>query len=420
MLVQVNQNWFDKIEAYTNLVRQSAEIFFQELDRTVDPIIADREGILAQFHPKLLFLWRVHFEASKASESIERAISLAQGGTIQAAQVHSLMDELSLRQRKLFEILLNLILIAQHPNGNYFRHFNLKHQLKELNRQKQNAQRFYGFTSPNLNLRITQVQGRISTTESDPSFTIANCLYLDGSGNFKTTEQMLFDSLTFAEEFEKAALGFSYQEVFGAVSKDVHFSEGAHGLSQANEQKIYNSIETILSLSVCVINRVTQLYRIDGDNVPSVNSSLEAIFLDYIPNTAFAALAGTAVVGDKVLVWDEPFNRYGEVTNAITSSSTGYVGYELNTMSGTATVTEIVPSTRMSVIVPLGKELELITDAINRQIVEQSLLDGHSINEQIVIIFASPNGGNDLFFEAIEKYNLESSLFAGSAMPSAG
>lgn len=412
LLITVNQSWFDTMRNYAGFVQSSAQDYLQLVDDYVDPKIADREGILAQFAPMLLFLWRLHFELTKASQTTLAAVDLLASGSTQPIDFDRMVDELSLRQRKLLESLLAVILLAQHPEPVYFKHFNLKHQLKELNRQAQNLQSFYGRPSPAIAQRITNTQGQITDTETDPGFAIANCSYLNQAGDFKTTEQMFFDSLQFSSEFEKAATGFSYQAVFGRVSKDVHFSEGTHRIAKPDEQRVAAAIEQLQALGLCIILRVNSMHQAIGTNIAGANAQIETLFRNHIPHAAAAALAGSAATGDLVLVIEDPINRVGEIAGVVTSNRTNYVAYEVNILFGANLGVELIPSTQLSVLVPHARKAGFVQNALNSGTVDQSMIAGQSVNEQIMTIFAAGQRGNEAFIQALEENNLEASLFA--------
>ncbi len=89
----------------------SAESYLQLIDEFVDPNIADREGMLAQFAPLLLFLWRLHFELIKASQTVLATLHLLHSDSIESFDFDRMVDELSLRQRKLLESLLMTIFL---------------------------------------------------------------------------------------------------------------------------------------------------------------------------------------------------------------------------------------------------------------------------------------------------------------------
>jgi len=416
MFITVDDLWFTKIRTYAGLVSASADQFFGHVDSVIPPTIGDREGILSQFHPMLLLLWRIHFELDKATQCINDVLANLKDASGQPSRLDCMVDELALRQRKLLEALLNLILLSHHADAEHFRHLNLKHQQKELNRQAQNLQMFYGTTSQQLNARIGSVQSRIAAVESAPGFSTASCQYLNAGGAFKSTEQMLVDSIAIASEFEKAALGFSYQGIFGLASKDIHFGDGSHRIAQAEEQKLTSGLEKLLSLAICNILRINSLYVATNGSVTGANSTIETLFRAHVPHAALSALVGNASPGDIVLVLDEPFNRVGEITRTITSATTGYIAYELKILFGAVANSEVVPSTQIVLLVPRSETAAFVQKAIDQKIVDESVISGDPVDQQIMYIFSTP-GGNDAFFAAISHHNLDSSMFANASLP---
>jgi hypothetical protein len=400
------------MRSYADLLRLSAEDYLQIVDEFADPQIADREGILAQFAPMLLFLWRLHFELTKASHTISSSVRLIESGSTQSVEFDRMVDELSLRQRKLLESLLAITCLSQNPRAVYFRHFNLKHQLKELNRQAQNLQLFYGRPSAAMTQRITNTERRITDTEAEAGFAITNCKYLNQAGDFKTTELMFRDSLPYTSEFEKAAIGFSSQAVFGRVSKDVHFSEGTHRIAKPDEQRVAAAVEQLQALGLCIVLRVNLLAPAIGTNIAGANAEIETMFRNHIPHAASAALAGSSATGDLVLVIEDPFNRVGEITGVITSNSTNYVAYEVKILFGGILGEEVIPSTQLLVLVSHGRKAQFVQRALDSNVVEPHMIAQQSLNEQLMTIFAAGPRGNELFLNALKNNNLDASLFS--------
>lgn len=222
-----------------------------------------------------------------------------------------LSDETSLWQRKMIELLVDLIGFSATPGTEYFRDYLLLVQLDGVTAAQRDQREYYGSESANYQEQIDEPCDGIAALEKaglDPRV----AWYRKRQAPFDPAKaaagQMLSSfgsrlrhAMPLATATEQGALGYSYGAGFGRTSVGIHARPGLSG-------PMYDTEELKAGLLVSVVIGINLLVRCQetiGSTPDGVNQSLRGSLGRSDPAIGKTRLKGRAAAGDLVVVADK-------------------------------------------------------------------------------------------------------------------
>lgn len=308
------------------------------------------QSIAAQFMPSGLFFERILDEVEKSSFTIIKAAQRIQPTVAtNDSEIVRLSDELAQKQRKQFEILLNLLSVCKTPleAHPYWRHLVLHHELKYANQRSQELSGTFGKTSPRLTNLINSISAEIDSLESShsvpvgppapPQIDVSKIFYIKSPKHLKTSEKLFLAALQSGETraFEKTALGLTYQNLFGRTSRILHFSLATVHSPVTTQYQITLDVESLAILSIASITRCFHMCSENGLDVSNctVSQDLYEEYFDDTPDAYLELIGGTASVDDLVFVIDQPSGFLARVRTTYENPGTNYFVYDVVPLS---------------------------------------------------------------------------------------
>jgi hypothetical protein len=235
--------------------------------------------------------------------------------------VQAVVDEQSLRCRKLVESLVDTILFVKTNEDAYFRDYFCLNEIAEQEDGQRDREEFYGFTSRNSDHYIRWLRDRVRELESS-SIDVSRRWYLKEPTSIASIKRVSLSS--FRSRYKKIAseqgseiitlLAKSYLHAYGE-SRNVHFSASDTSDWFRDDSPIEKGTKAAL-LMVNLMIRLQDLSLIpsDGSDDPlrEVRASLEGT-APYVALTTPGAKVGDYVVvgGDLAKVTEERRSKYG-------------------------------------------------------------------------------------------------------------
>jgi hypothetical protein len=242
------------------------------------------------------------------------------------------LEEQSLWQRKLTEVLIDLVCFCETNEGPYFRHYLLLRDFSQLRYAFIDLDEFYAAPSRNLQWSIDRTFADIAALE-DRHVDLARCWYrkdaarlrdenVHPAGVFSSVRTRLQTALGTMTDPEKLIVGMSYDRVFGEASRDIHFRPSA-SMRDVNVEAVAGGMAHVGTLGINAILRVQQLLGVIPEGM---NRLLRDTFdRNEYPRQLMAAMTGgRADVGDFVLAYGD----LGEVVG-VSRSRFGYRSYRV-------------------------------------------------------------------------------------------
>lgn len=220
------------------------------------------------------FLYGVLDECQKAGVQLMQLRELLRGDGIDPHEdnhsrlvTESILESEQARERRLVEVLVNLVLFSATNEQAYFRHFLMVEDLAELVHSNEDLQEFHGARSGNVDASIEARVSSIIRHESNVDF--SRVWYLNAPATpirVASTSAKKLKSLVRASSMrsrmlaamllmrptEKLSAGISYAEAYSRPSAGVHFSANAKsftlrkGVERAHALKIGLLLGSIL------------------------------------------------------------------------------------------------------------------------------------------------------------------------------
>lgn len=237
----------------------------------------------------------------------------------------------SLRIRKLVEALVDLVSFSTTNENEYFRHLLLLQDLSDLRSTMVDLDEFY--SAPSENLRSAAERTFEEIAEVEGAVELARCWYrkepvplrdaeVHPANILSSTRVRLRNALPCMTATEKAAIGLSYDRVFGEASRDIHFRPSA----SRRAVDLDLMVKGISHVAVLGLNAIVRAQRLIDAVPDGANAQLRAAFdANTYPEQLIASLTGgRASVGDFVLAAGD----LAEVVDSATSSF-GYESYRV-------------------------------------------------------------------------------------------
>lgn len=288
------------------------------------------------------FVFEALDELQKAMVGVIQALELLSGEKPDPEEAftriaaESTGDGLALWQRKLIEMLANLIGFSATPEDAYFRDCLLHAQLDQQLSGQRDLVRFYGAESCNLAHQIAEVAAEVEALEA-AGLNPGKAWYRRHQAPFELKKvrpgivlasfARRFDhALSIATDAERAGLGFSYASGFGQASASVHARPGGLELV-VDLSSVMSDVKGLIAIGLSVLIRCQVI-------IGKVPGGENEWFRDLSANidgpTFFLQneLRGNAAVGDIVMAHDV----LAQVLE-IAEGSTGYRSYRVRYLS---------------------------------------------------------------------------------------
>jgi len=369
------------------------------------PGFVSGDPINAQYASGKLFFRRVwdEFEKSLAIVEVDEKIIR---DTNRASQVA--FDEVSLRQRKLFEALCAIIMLSRpaiyaRDPGLYFLHYHLTHDIEYLRLRNVDLRESFGGecrTTAQLRENIEHNLGVLDQNWIDPSL----CTWTHiPRKNFN-------NALPDSNPLEKTALGFGYHQVFGAASSLIHLNMCGMYEPAINERAFLERVDNLLLLTICTILRAVQIVEIAFYEPVAANSDAQALrneFRGTFPDNYPTAAIGAAEVDDIVAVFEAPDIFLGRVKG---KRETGrYVSYDLEPLRETGRAGFFTDAETM-VIIKAVDQHAVIQEAVTTNLITQAIADD-TPKRVLLAILDTPGGQEKFVKNRIDSVNMPSLFF---------
>jgi hypothetical protein len=242
--MSMQKSQIDKEELRSlNLLRCLGLIGSAELLEKVSPIneLATTYSTYTELNSRNYFLLKALMEVQKAGFAMGRWIKHIESSTVDAdgkfhvdfddMEIESLIDEQSVWQRKLFEVLIALICFSKHNHISYYYHYFLLKDFEHYQNLRKEQRDFFHEKNNYRDNVINTLQGKIIEAEKLIN-EVAECWYLQDAkrGSNKIQHQLvsvrkaLLKALKIARPGEKTSLGYTYEKTFAEASRNIHFN----------------------------------------------------------------------------------------------------------------------------------------------------------------------------------------------------
>lgn len=236
----------------------------------------------------------------------------AQSFALATATDQRVYDEIALRQRKLFEIIGVLVGFTQ-PEivaapAPYLLHYHLQCEIDALQRQSKDLMAYFGGPCETL---LAQVQARMNRKMVIEEEWHVQPELVPSIGNEKANFEKAAPR---ASALELAAIGFGYQQVFGAASSEIHLNLSRLYEPGPDRVDFPARIDNLCLLIVSIALRLTMLHeQIAGGVVTAEMDGLRQEFSEAFPNSYAAAAIGRLDPDDIAVIFAFPEKFLGVV-----------------------------------------------------------------------------------------------------------
>jgi hypothetical protein len=204
--------------------------------------------------------------------------------------VESIREEAHARERRLVEVLVNLILFTTTNDHAYYRHFLMLEELCDLLHSNNNLEEFHGARSENIDWSVRQQVERIQHEENRVDFTRTwylastvrplagvtptNTALLNHHAKFSTMRFRLKSAIPLMSPSEKLSAGANYATAYGRPSEGIHFSGNAkpYRTREGSDKAIVAKIGLLI---MSILHRVHEL--LGKPDVPAIHSMLSSV-----------------------------------------------------------------------------------------------------------------------------------------------
>lgn len=295
-------------DAMSALREQLVETGFNDAHRIWDP---DYPFQFSTYATGCVFFGRVWDELTKGLAALEELTEETLYGTSVSAQ--RTFDEVSLRQRKLFETFCLIAMLSRDPiyaplnngadpakPGLYYLHFHLFEEREHLRLRNLDLIRYFGGECADT---VRQSEGRQQIMDK-----LINAHHLDpGLCRWNWNERDKFENiLKDCLAIERAAIGFGYQQIFGAASSQIHLNMAGLYDPTVNPREFFKRVDNLMLLIIGTVLRAIRIAVASGGQLDPACQALRDEFNGAFPNSYAGAAIGCADVDDIVSVFAAP------------------------------------------------------------------------------------------------------------------
>lgn len=259
-----------------------------------------------------VFFERVFDESEKSLSLLDQLT----GAIITSADINSqrVFDELSLRQRKLFEMMLAITMLsrpdiyipigpagqAESRPGLYFLDYHISQEREYLQLRNKDLVRYFGGTCDITKGQEGQRQLVARQLRTIHLINGALCTWnRDTRGQFENV-------MPTATPLEKAALGFGYQQIFGAASSQIHLNMSVFYETRVKEREFLKRVDNLMLLVISNALRLVMIAETAHGVLAQNSQTLRNEFSGQFPDTYVEAALGVADQHDIVGVFEAP------------------------------------------------------------------------------------------------------------------
>lgn len=228
---------------------------------------------------RIFFLLNSLAEVQKAGIAMTRWIKFAESelknelskpwDTFHQLTLESLIDEQSVWQRKLAEVLVTLICFSTTNKVKYYYHYLSIADLQRYEAVIQEQRDFFSGASSTTENAVAQLRRKIETTEGGID-NLGKCWYLKNKQSIQnhrrgpllsSFRQRFIEALSISSLREKTALVYTYGKGFSEASRNIHFSPGKPDVNDAVGRFSFGITQSGL-LAIYIINRAHSLLKI--------------------------------------------------------------------------------------------------------------------------------------------------------------
>lgn len=259
-----------------------------------------------------VFFERVFDEAEKSLALLDQLTDVI----ITSADINSqrVFDEVSLRQRKLFEMMLAISMLsrseiytpigpagrAEPRPGLYFLDYHISQEREYLQLRNKDLVRYFGGTCDITKEQEGQRQLVARQLRTIHLINGALCTWN------RDTRAQFENVMPTAMPLEKAALGFGYQQIFGAASSQIHLNMSVFYETRVKERDFLKRVDNLMLLMISNVLRLVLIaetaHRVLAPNAQTLRSEFSGKF----PDTYIEAALGVADQNDIVGVFEAP------------------------------------------------------------------------------------------------------------------
>lgn len=319
------QLYFEELSRAKNLVRAVLSDLRPPLleQGFIVPPFLDNENRYppqyAQYASGGVFFERVFDEVGK-SLSLMDQMSAA---IITSADIVSQrsFDEVSLRQRKLFEMMLVVSMFSrpaiyaplgtvghqERRPGLYFLDYHISQEREYLQLRNKDLVRYFGGTCDITKAQEAQRKFVAQELRTVQLIDATLCTWnRDTRGQFENV-------MPTATPLEKVALGFGYQQIFGAASSQIHLNMSVFYEPKVKEREFLKRIDNLMLLVVSNVLRLILIAETAHSVLSTKSQELRTEFSGHFPDAYIEAALGVADQGDIVGVFEPPHFFLAEV-----------------------------------------------------------------------------------------------------------
>jgi len=316
-----------EITGASKLVREAMNEIEKHLitkgfDLTV-PEAANKEILYSDYMTGTFYFKRIWSELLKSLDVVEKLDeNLAKDTSVNSQIIY---DEISLRQRKLFEALTIIIMFARPAlyankmHRFYFLNYHLHQDKERFNKRNVDLDSFFGGKCPEVTAIIAKIDGQLAAIA--PNIDANNCTWN------RDERAKFLNVLPDATMLEQVALGFGYQAVFGSASSQIHLNMSGLFEPTTNERMFLAKVENLLLLAICIVLRAIEIFILTDGKPESAAQKLQNEFSSTFPNSYAMSVLGAAEKGDIINVFATPDNFSALVLDKRTNGR--YAAYEV-------------------------------------------------------------------------------------------
>jgi hypothetical protein len=240
----------------------------------------------------------------------------------------------SMYERRLIELLVDLICFCEISQEIHITHYLLHKEYEEFKKYTRSQKEYYDLESKNAKFLGDLLVQWLQKVESDPTFSWSKCWYLElkngaiskgpGRDKMSSFEQRYKTALRYAKRNESLTLGLTYDDSFGQPSRDIHLNIGGTNSAISHTQIQSRPARLAMLAGLCVVRCQKLLHR-KKKRQGLVGKLTRQLYSQNVLRGSFDQIRGKGIrIGDFAIV-------QGDICEVIASkkSSHGYKSFQI-------------------------------------------------------------------------------------------